>query len=143
MGESTPFGTVYFTTNSRMVWHVERDHEYSDDSFTVKLTNTKFNDGPIHKAIGLKLTFGNSPGNESLRFETCDLTTTEFASKLPLRDRLKESLRHGAMDAVELAEALGESAHSVRTILNREKADFIKVDRAWGLKANGVNNVIL
>ena len=131
----SPFGSQYFEANARSVWHIERG-EGSEDDFMVLMRHTKSNDSALHRPMGLKVQFGQTSEGKSVRFGLADLRDSEFASKLPLRGRMIDILKSGPLSVAEIAEQAGETQHTVRTVLNRCKNDFLKVSGKWGLKAH-------
>lgn len=132
--ERTPFGSQYFEANARSAWFIERQREGNDTDFVVSLSNTKVNDSPKHGALGLRVHFDNTPGQESTRFEVADLNETEFAHRVSLKERMVDLLRHGPLSVAALAEELGESPVTIRARLNGCKDTFTKVGQEWGLK---------
>lgn len=133
--QKSPFGSQYFEANARSVWHAERG-EGAENDFTVCLAHTKANDSGLHRPFGLRVRFDLAAKGKSVAFAPCDLKDSEFASKVPLRERMTDVLRAGALPTGEIAEQLGETEHTVRTTLNRWKNAFVKVDGKWALRAH-------
>lgn len=113
----SPYGSAYFEANARSVWHIERA-EGSENDFAVCLRHIKSNDSALHRPIGLRVQFGQTMDGKHARFVPNDLRDTEFASELPLRERIVELLGHGPLGVPEIAEALGEREPTVRTRVN-------------------------
>jgi len=129
----TPFGSAYFENNARSQWHIEREQGDETD-FALSLSHTKVNDSAKHQAIGLRVRFENTPGNEATAFELCDLKETEFADRLPLRQQIEALLlERGLLSAPDIANQVGKPANMVRAILSRNKGLFTKVDQRWGV----------
>lgn len=133
----SPIGSQYFEANARSVWHIERG-EGSEDEFMVMIRHTKSNDSALHRPMGLKVQFSHTPEGKSVLFGLSDLRDSEFASKLPLRDRMAELLRRGPLTVPEMANALGESQATIRTRANESKRLFQKLPgEKWGLRTLG------
>lgn len=128
----SPYGSAYFEANARSVWHIERG-EGSEDDFLVMLRHTKSNDSALHRPIGLKVRFGKTAEGKSVQFGLSDLRDSEFAVKLPLRERIVGLLSSCQLSAPDIATQLGEHQDKVRTILNRNERTFVKVNNLWGL----------
>ena len=133
----SPYGSAYFEANARSVWHIERG-EGSEDDFAVCIRHTKSNDSSLHRPIGLKVRFGKTAEGKSVLFGPHDLRDTEFASKLPLRERMAELLKHGPLSVPEIAQALGEKQDTIRARANESKNVFRKLPNdKWGLCTAG------
>lgn len=134
----SPYGSAYFEANSRSVWHIERG-EGSENDFVVMVRHTKSNDSALHRPIGLKVQFGQTPEGKSVHFRPHDLRDTEFASKLPLRERMADLLSHGPLTVPEMAGALGESQASVRARANESRETIFRKlpGDEWGLCTPG------
>jgi len=137
--EKTPFGSTYFENNARSQWYVEREREGNETDFVISLSHTKVNDSAKRRSIGLRVKFDNTPGQETTRFELCDLKQTEFADKLPLKDRLAVLLQDGPLPIDKIAAQLGATEATVRTRLYENQNLFAKrQDKTWELKKNDV-----
>jgi hypothetical protein len=136
--QKTPFGSAYFENNARSQWHIEKEQGEETD-FALSLSHTKVNDFAKHRAIGLRVKFENTPGSEATAFELCDLKDSEFADRVPLKDQIQASLSEsGLLSVSEIASQTGKAEAVIRTILNRNKKLFVRVEGKWGILSDEV-----
>lgn len=129
----TIFGSVFFTNLARSVWECKAEQEAGEDEAVISLKHAKANLSRLHPPLGYKFTF---TGN-SIAIAKADLRGTGLSGELPLKLRVKDLLRDGAMTVKQIADALGANEGSVKTIVNRLAKDdvTIKIGESWGLKA--------
>ena len=126
----TIFGSVYFYNNARSVWEVRKSQEPGGNEIHLGLYNTKFNPGKLHPPIGFKVEFGE----DYSIFSPEDIREVpELARSLPLRTQIIGLLNQGKMPVKDIADELDASESSIRTILNRDKKNFVKAGKEWAL----------
>lgn len=116
--DAAPFGSVFWRNLPRANFKVQAAREPGDDHFVMGLKHTKSNNGKRLRDIGVAVEFKD----ESVIFTPANLADVDgLANTLPLRDRIKSSLKHGAMTVRELADELELAENTLRTTLNRNK----------------------
>lgn len=117
------FGSVYFRNLARVMWEVRREGDL------VGLYQDKNNLGRKHAPLGYQIAVDDA---------ACVVTTADLsddpslAAHLPLHERLTTALRSTPGQTVEaLATTIGEDESTIRTILNRYKTRFLKVNGLW------------
>jgi hypothetical protein len=134
--DKTPFGSQYWESNARRCWHIERAPGGDEDDFTVCLSCTKSNDSKLQRPTGFRVQFTGDDSTKAIKYAPIDLKTSEFASKVSLRERMIDLLKHGPLPVADIAAELGERPDTVRARLNDHKTAFIKVGQGWGLRSN-------
>lgn len=128
-----PFGSVYWENLARSTFEVRKSQEEDDGSMSVGIFHRKINAGRLMRPTGLKFSFTDDTitvERENVR-EVPDL-----ADSMPLKDRIIECLRGGAMGTSEIAKELQVSPASIRVVANRHAEVFVRVSRTeLGLKA--------
>lgn len=125
---SRPYGSVYKAYLARATFEIRR----SDGSDRIALYNTKSNLARKLKPIALSIEY--APG--LIRYKPSELDE-ELAKPLGKADRLALVLRGGALTVAELASEIGVEDNYVRTVLNRQKGRFVKLDDGrWGLASH-------
>lgn len=131
--DKTPFGSQYWESNARRCWRIERAPGGTEEDFTVCLACTKSNDSTLYRPAGYRVQFTGRGVDQAVSYAPVDLKTTEFAGKVPLRERINGLLKHGPLDVPEIAAELDTSPDMVRARLNERKEDYVRVGNKWGL----------
>lgn len=134
----SPYGSVYRRNIPRNQFLVRHDQAPDVYELNLALIHKKCNIAPKIKPQGMRLNFtmNGSGVLAEIGISPLDiLDNPELAASLTLTERIKGLLRRGAMKTSEIAEELDlvDSEGSIRTILNRAKHTFIKVEDKWGL----------
>ncbi len=127
------FGSVFFGNFGRSVWEMKKAQEVGDSVIRVGLYQRKHNLGPLHRPIGLKLSFG-----DAVRITSLDLTEApELAEALSLSERLKAALKHGAKTAKDLADELDAKHAQIKARLSDGQGKWCTNvgEGKWGLLA--------
>jgi hypothetical protein len=133
-----PFGSQFWHNSARKTWFIRPQREANSDRLAVALYNRKSNDGAEDAPFGLHFTFGQRVTIERSQL----LNMPEFAATTPIRMRITQVLRSGAMPLHVIASELDEDREAVRIALKRgEGQSFIKQSGAdgiyvWGLIQN-------
>ena len=116
-GDQKPFGSAFWHNSARSTWFVKRSEADGNASdLTVMLSHRKCNTGPLLTARGLRITFGNG----RIGIQPTDLAdSTDFASKLPLWQRMKGTLTHGPMTSVAMAGELDAKVDTIDRTVRR------------------------
>ena len=110
-----PFGSAYWHNSARSTWYAKATPAGSA-GVTLGLYHRKANDGPLHDAIGLDVTFEQ----DRTTFAPMQLRNIpELAAAIPIKARMIECLRTGARPLHEIAETLDESIEAVRMAAKR------------------------
>lgn len=126
-----PFGSVYWLNMPRNVYEVKRIQEQEAATMHLLLRHVKANDGTLQRPTGVRLDF--LPDMVTFHLEDA-ADVPEFASEVPIRERLRAALQHGKRTVKELADELDVKEDSVRLTLNRGRdKDFVRVEDGWGL----------
>lgn len=132
-----PFGSAYWHNGARMTWYAElAGNAAGSNVTTITLLNRKWNDGPVFGPRGLAWTF-QSDGGVTVTLGDAPTADLDDVS-VPLRVRIRQALRAGAMTVAELADDLGAKPDTITRTLTRGKADgeFTQVGaHRWGLSA--------
>lgn len=130
------FGSVFFWNYARSIDEVRANPE--SNTIDIALLHRKSNIGPLHRPLGLRLTFLDA--DNAISAQSCDIRSIpELAEHLSLTSRIREALRQGAMLHKELIAELGidkEKLASFNVTLSREKkkGNFIQLpDNRWAL----------
>jgi hypothetical protein len=136
-GRRSPFGSIYTENASRNTWSVQAPEDPPDTNLLeVVLTHQKSNNGQRNMPIGLEIAFSD----EEITLKRKSVSNMpDFAADMPLRDRIRSSLRQGPMSSADVVDDLGEESGSVRQALSKLKAkgDVVKLDGGqYGLAGN-------
>lgn len=133
-----PFGSAYWHNSARSTWYAKAQH--APGGVTLGLYHRKANDGPLHEPIGLEVTFGP----EATTYTASDVRDVpNLASAIPIRARMIEALKTGAMPLHELAESIGAGVEACRIAAKRgEGRVFVQLTGPdgiyrWGLLSHG------
>ena len=124
--------SVYWTNIPRAVYEIQKSQAVEADTLNMALVHTNANDTRIQRPHGYSLSFDE----DAVHFSVADLAQDDnLKGVLPLHDQMVELLKGGAMEVKEIAELLETKEGSVRTTLNRNRAEqFQKVGTRWGLR---------
>lgn len=133
-GDQKPFGSIFYHNSARATWFLKRAEEYDDgQEITVAMYNRKANIGRLRPAMGFRLCF--DPNRTVIEPTAVERAAPELAGKLPIWQRMKAKLSHGAIGESELAEELGTKEATIRSELSRKNTLFFKLpDGKIGLK---------
>lgn len=113
---SKPFGSAFWFNSARIIWRTATDGEQLDGATTVALYNTKSNTTGRLAPMALRYTFED----DRIRVTRPDpLDVPEMAAKLPIRVRMSNALRHGAMTLAAIAVEIDEDVEAVRQAAKR------------------------
>jgi hypothetical protein len=117
-----PFGSAYWHNSARSTWYAKV--QTSGTQTMLGLYHRKSNDGPLHAPLGLVVEFG-----ERTVIRRTDVgDSPELAAMLPIRARMIDLLRGGAIPLHEIANEIGEGIEAVRMAAKRgEGRVFTKV----------------
>lgn len=133
-GTGDAYGTIFVKNSSRSYWAIKRDTNASPSEFEVSMTQTKVNDGPPQRAIGVKLRFEDPAG--PIHLDRCDpLENAILSEHASLADRLRVLLRQGAQHVNYLAETTGAKPAVVRATLHK-MADATSLSESHGRTPN-------
>lgn len=147
-----PFGSAFSYNLARLVWAAEKVQEEGDEKSTIALTNTKSNNGRLHKRRGYRVEFANDDDGRvmAITYTLCDIRDMpEFRGKLTQQDQLAAVLRQnngGPLTPQEIADCLQADGitwaeSTIRTVLGRYRDMFVQLadsdgrSRLWGLRA--------
>lgn len=136
-GRMSTFGSYYQELGARAVWEVRRQSQeaQSEDgvgSVSLGLYNTKANNGPPRKPLGLHVVFRaeNEPF-KVLRAEI-DATDSELSLGLSLAQRITGLLRQEHfLPSFAIAEQLGAKPEEVERTVRRMGDAVIHLNREW------------
>lgn len=133
---NTPFGSIYKRNIARSAFRIKHSQNPEEKDLYLALFHDKMNEGPRQKPLGFHLHFeGDEHILEEVIFSYQNVADIpELAEGLPMRQRIAEVLKQGAMLSSDIAEELGTTQQSVETILYRNKKIFVRLGtREWGL----------
>lgn len=140
-GKLRLFGSAYYFNFARLVWELDAVHREGSDSSTVGMICHKNNYGRLFTRHAWEVRFRNDSAGEmqGVQLERRDVADVpELAGKMPLREQIVMELRHGAMSAADLTEALGSDVKQISSRLqDLKKGGRITrlEDGTWGLAA--------
>jgi hypothetical protein len=130
----TIIGHQTFTAQARNIWEVRKVQEIGEDEIDLALFHRKAPPfSRMASPIGTHVTF--TPESMFLKAQPAT-TVREFVADMGLKAQIKDALSDGAMTTKELAETLNANQGSIKTILNRLKANNLVYhlpDGRWGL----------
>lgn len=130
-----PFGSVFWHNSARMTWFAKRTESTNEQRFVVALFNRKSNLGGKQSAVGLEIDFGGDrTGIKRVDLRDVD----EFASSLPMWQRMKRALESGPKTLVSMADEFGavddqsrdRMVESMGRTVRRKKEVFTKLTNA-------------
>lgn len=136
-GDQKPFGSTFWHNGARSTWFAKRTEANPGAKIEIGLYNRKANLGPLLSAVGFELDFSA----ESTQIRRISVSRVpELASKLPIRQRITDVLRGGALSAGEIAERIDEDVESVRRTVRRWDKQFARLkDGTIGLFDNNLH----
>jgi hypothetical protein len=134
-----PFGSAFWHNGARLTWYAKRESGIGSGRMTVGLFNKKSNVGPLSAPLGFDVEWSA----DAIGIARTDLRDIpDLASHVPLRYRIEQELRTGALTLVDIVARLGEPAtvDAVRMAIKRNESRFTRVTGAdgitrWGLAA--------
>lgn len=132
--QTKAFGSAFWHNLPRATYRIDSSRESDEFDLVMGIRNTKGNDAPRWvKPYGIGLSFGE----QEVTFHPTDpIEVDDLAEIVPLRERIKRELNHGALSTKDLAESLHTAEATVRTTLSRGSGNlFVKVGPNWGLVA--------
>ena len=112
-----PFGSAYWHNSARSTWYVKASPTVG--GMSAGLYHRKSNDGPLSSAFTIDVDFST----DRTRMTRGDIhAVPDLAAQLPIRVRIVEALRGGALPLHELADVLGENVEAVRIATKRDQA---------------------
>jgi hypothetical protein len=138
-----PFGSIYWWNLSRNIYELKGKQE-SDEDLRLILVHRKTNTfRRLKSPVGFRI---ESSSDTSMRFVQLDLKQdADLASYLPMRQRIYDALKDGAMTPSEIATAIGEdTSHTITTRLKEKRNELWQVigkdgrENRWGLMAKGL-----
>lgn len=137
--QDKPFGSVYWSNAARKTWNFQRAQNEGEDVIHIGLFNRKVNDGRRDRPIGIRMTFEGETGPVTVRREDV-ADVPELSKGLPLKQRILEALKQGAMTVDGLARETGEPSNKIRARLSDMKSEVQRVTGSdgsntlyWGL----------
>lgn len=132
------YGNRFFWNFSRHAWEVKKQQAEGDDIVSVGLYHRKANETKLFQPMAFNLLFQN--GNTVVeRADIADIP--ELSRGLPIKDKVRALLRYGPRTTKEISDEIDEGEASVKTVLNRYKNTFTKVDNKWGLLTQEMEGV--
>ena len=118
-GPSRPFGSVFFWNGMRSGIEVRRaEDQPTEDRIDIALYHRKSNDGRHARPIGLSVSFDADAG--PIVFEQTEISDVpDLAARASLSERIRETLKSGAMNTREIAAELEAKEDSVLKTLKR------------------------
>ena len=119
------FGSAFWLAGARSVWFIQRVEQSPIGQIQFGLYQKKNTFGDLLRGgLGYTLHFEHHRS----RFERTKVQDVEeLAAKLPLLDRMKNALGHGAMSLKALADDLNVQPPAIRAMLSRHKRVFLRV----------------
>jgi len=126
----TPFGSTFYSNHARSVIYVKKTQEVGGNEISVGLYHKKANETGLFHPIGFRALFDK----DKITFSSIDVKSIpELSAGLSLKEQIKELLKSGAMNTLDIAEELGANRESISVILYRNKKMFTRVGKEWGL----------
>jgi hypothetical protein len=124
--DKRPFGSAFWHNGARCTWYAKTAETSGNEStLTLGFFNRKANLGPIRPPLGLTITF--AAGRTTFR-KSSVADSPDLAMKMTVRQRMLAVLRHGAMPADEVAEAVEAEADTVKRTARRYKNQFVIIE---------------
>lgn len=123
-GDRTPFGSIFWFNSARSIWFVKSSEASEPTIQVVGAFHRKANLGAIHSAVGFRATFSEG----RIDIENMDVSDVgDLATTLPIKQRMRNLLRGGAMTPAAIATELDAKEGSITRIQRRERAMFTLV----------------
>jgi hypothetical protein len=130
-GAARPFGSAFFWNGMRSGLELRRAEEGADaDNIELGLYHRKANDGEHHKPIGISVLFDGRQG--AIGFWKADIRDMpDLAARTTLSSRLRDLLRDGQRDTIDLSEELDIPIDTVSKTLRR-MPDVVRLSDGGG-----------
>jgi hypothetical protein len=135
-----PFGSVFWHNMARATWYVKRVQDEGEDMIHVGMFHRKSNDARLAKPLGLRIAFEGETGPVAVEREDVR-DVPELEKSRPLKQRILERLKQGAMHVEGLAQELDEPPNKIRARLSEMKGQVQAMEnpggsntRYWGLR---------
>ncbi len=128
-----PFGSVFWTTTSRLTWNIKLSQEEGHNIAHAAVFNRKSNEDRLHPPFAVRVEFDAA----AVRFVREDVAN-EWERQLSLPARIKLALKPGQQSVKELADYLDASEDTVGRTLRR-MSGLRRLERSpdtsyyWGL----------
>jgi hypothetical protein len=123
--DQKPFGSAFWHNCARATFFVKRAEQVGGErTVQVGLFQRKSNLGPLRAPWGFEISF-ESGATKIRRIDISD--QPEFAGQLSVAQRLYALLRSGPRAPAELAEELGTTDSTIRSILTRKRGVFVRL----------------
>jgi len=126
-----PFGSIFWHNNARATWFYRQATDNPDTRYVdLALFNRKANTGPKLPPVGLEVAFDD---NRIQVYRRDVAQMAEFASKLPVWQRMIAALRTGPMTQAALASELEVSGDAIKKAVQRGRNTFTRVESSDGI----------
>lgn len=125
--DKKPFGSSFWHNGARATWNIKLADGSHPREITVAGFNRKANLGPKLPAVGFKIGFGTDR-TDVMRVSLADVE--EFASSLPLHQRIESAIREAGgkpRTYAELADELDVKADSIIKAVKRHPKTFTRI----------------
>jgi hypothetical protein len=112
-----PYGSVYKLNLARSAFELRREREGDVDRTELMLLHTKSNAAARMTAQGLVILRDAS----AIRFERTEVEAPELVAAMPLAARMAHVLRAGAQPVPFIADELGVTPATLRSVLHRDR----------------------
>lgn len=121
-GDHKPFGSSFWHNGARATWFVKPAEPMPGSSdVSVGVFPRKRNLGPLPAAVAYEFRFGQV----RTEFRRVDVTgVSELADRVPIRQRMAQTLRRGSLAPEVVAEELGADVETVKRTARRYKQQF-------------------
>jgi hypothetical protein len=123
--DQKPFGSVFWFNLARAIWYVKRADVSAHGSIEIGLYPRKFNLGAPQRPAAFRFTFTDT----ATVVTAANIADVEsLASKLPLKDRIVNTLKNGARSIAEIASAIPDTdPDSISRTIRRYSGDTARV----------------
>lgn len=111
-----PFGSSFWHNMARSTWYAKKQQETNSPTLTLGLYHRKSNLGPLRSPLAFEITFGDG---ETTISKTSIASAPDLAAELPLRLRMAQLLRTGALSYADIAAALNVKLETVSKTASR------------------------
>jgi hypothetical protein len=131
--DQRPFGSTFWYNGARSVWFAQAvSSNPNSDTLHLGLFNRKANLAKIQPPLGFRVSFEE----ERTTFHPADVAdNADLAEKMSVKQRMAAILRHRALTAEEIAEAIEADIETVKRTARRDNDLFIRLpDNRYGLR---------
>jgi hypothetical protein len=132
-GNEQIFGSVFWGNLVRVSWFAkaQASDTRSDGPLICVFHHRKRNGLPQLPSVGISFQFEAG----RIHIQRCDLAAQapDLAASLPLWQRMRDTLRHGALTVADLAEQLDAKPDAIKKAAQRGSRVFIKLDGGLGI----------